>query len=419
MRIGIDATCWANDRGYGRFTRELVGAMPALAPADEFVCFLDRRAAARGALSAPIVRPVIVPQRVAPTVAAASGRSRSLPDMLRLTSAVSRARLDAFLSPSVYGFFPLPPGLPAVVAVHDAIAERFPSLTLPTGRDRLFWRLKVRLALRQASLVLTVSEYARDEIVRHLGVNPADVRVTLEGVSAEYRPSESPEAVAAAAARVGVPSGARWLMYVGGFNPHKRVDLLARAHAVVARRHPTPPLALVLAGPQDDGFHQDLARIRSAIAEGGAGDLVRWPGYLDDATLRHLHSGALALVLPSESEGFGLPAVEAASCGAPVIATTASPLPQILERGGIFVPPGDFNALERAIERVVTRGDERRTMSAHALERARRLSWPSSAQVALEALRYVAGQSSARRRRAAWARRSRRVSVRRTGAGIS
>lgn len=397
MRIGIDATCWANERGYGRFTRELVSAMPALAPSHEFVCFLDRRSAERFALTAPNVRSALVHQHVAPTVAASSGSSRSPVDMLRLTAAVRRAKLDAFFSPSVYGFFPLPPGLPAVVAVHDAIAERFPALTLPTRRDRLFWRMKVRLALQQASLVLTVSDYARDEIVTHLRIRPADIRVTLEGVSSEYRPSDDPAATRAAAARVGVPSGARWLMYVGGFNPHKRVDLLVRAHAAVAMRHPSPPLALVLAGPQEEGFHQDLVRIRAAIAECGTGHLVSWPGFVDDADVRHLHSGAVALVLPSESEGFGLPAVEAASCGTPVIATSESPLPQLLEGGGLFVPPGDLEALERAIETMVTREDDRVAMGRRALERARLLSWSKSARVALDALEEVAAM---RRRRA-------------------
>ncbi len=397
MRIGIDATCWANERGYGRFTRELVSAMPPLVPEHELICFLDRRAAEGFALTAPNVRPVVVHQAVAPTVAASSGSRRSPVDMLRLTAAVRRAGLHAFFSPSVYGFFPLPPGLPAVVAVHDAIAERFPALTLPTRRDRLFWRMKVGLALQQASLVLTVSDYAAGEIARHLRIRPADIRVTLEGVSAAYQPSDDPAAIRAAAARAGVPAGARWLMYVGGFNPHKRIDLLVRAHAAVARRQPASPIALVLAGPTEEGFHQDLAGIRAAIEACGTTDLVRWAGYLSDEDLRQLHSGALALVLPSESEGFGLPAVEAASCGTPVVATAESPLPRLLEGGGLFVMPGDLSALERALDVISTDEDTRRAMGRRALERARTLSWPRSARVALDALEEVA---TARRRRA-------------------
>ena len=385
MRIGIDATCWANNRGYGRYTRELVSAMVPLAPGHEFVCFLDDRAAARFDVGAGHVTPVVVRQRRSPTEAASTGGGRSPMDMLRFTDAVRRARLDVFFSPSVYGYFPLPPRLPAAVVVHDAIAERFPELTLPTRRDRLFWRAKVRLALWQARVVITVSDYAAGEIARYLGVPEARLRVTLEGVSEEYHPSESAEDIRRAAAAAGVPEGARWLTYVGGFGPHKHVDVLVRAHAELARRLVDPPV-LLLVGPQQDGFHQDVAGIRRTVRECGTEALVRWPGFLPDAELRHVHSGALALVLASASEGFGLPAVEAARCGCPVVATTASPLPAVLEGGGLFVEPGNVAALAEALARMI--GDEagRQAMGRRALERASALSWSRSARVALEAL---------------------------------
>jgi glycosyltransferase involved in cell wall biosynthesis len=210
--------------------------------------------------------------------------------------------------------------------------------------------------------------------------------VTLEGVSDVYRPSERAEDIAAAAARAGVPAGARWLMYVGGFGPHKHVDLLVRAHAQVARRPSQPPVALLLAGPSEDGFHDDVAGIRRTVQECGTGDLVRWIGYVPDEELRHLHSGAVALLLVSASEGFGLPAVEAARCGTPVIATTESPLPDILTRGGVFVAPGSVLAITRAIDQLLADEPERRAMGARALAAASALSWTRSARVALDAL---------------------------------
>ena len=389
MRIGIDATCWANGRGYGRYTRELVSAMAPQVPAHELVCFLDERAGERFELVADNVTRVTVPQTVSPTEAASSGGRRSPRDMLRLTGAVRRAGLDVFFSPSVYGFFPLPPGLPAAVVVHDAIAERFPELTLPTMRDRVFWWMKVRLALQQARVIVTVSDYAKAEIARYLGVPAARIRVTLEGVSAAYAPSESQDAIRDAARHVGLPDSARWLIYVGGFGPHKHVDVLIRAHAELARRHSDPP-ALLLVGPQDDGFHQDVAGLRQLIRDCGTEALVRWPGYLPDEQLRHLHSGALALVLASASEGFGLPAVEAARCGCPVVATMASPLPSILEGGGLFVDPGDVAQLVAALQRMTTDEPARRAMARRAFERASTLSWSKSARAALDAIEEAA-----------------------------
>ena len=134
MRIGVDATCWANGRGYGRYTRHLLPEMAAQGAGHEFVCFLDARAAESFRLDAPNVRPVVVPQSRSPTEAAAADGNRSPADMLRLTRAVWRERPDVFFSPvGVHLLSRCRPGMRAVVTVHDAIAERFPELTLPSA----------------------------------------------------------------------------------------------------------------------------------------------------------------------------------------------------------------------------------------------------------------------------------------------
>ena len=390
LAIGVDATCWANERGYGRFTRELCAAMVELAPGERFVFFADERAGARFELAGENVRLVTVAQGTSPTEAAAAGGNRSVIDMLRLTRAVMREELDVFFSPSVYTYFPLPPGLRAVVTVHDTIAERYPQLTLPSARARLFWRAKVKLALAQARLVLTVSEYSAREIREVLGVATERIRVSVEAPARAFHPGASPEQIAAAAGRAGLPAGARWVVYVGGFNPHKHVELIVRAHARLARRS-TAPLFLLLVGSLDsDVFHGDAHRIEQAIAEAGSAERVIWTGFVPDEELRLLHSGAICLVLPSEAEGFGLPAVEAAACGTPVVATLNSPLPELLEGGGLFIPPGDQAALDAALERMVDQVPLRDELAGRALERARRLTWPRGARAALDALREAA-----------------------------
>lgn len=385
MKIAVDAACLANERGYGRFARELLQAMISQSPQDEFVLFVDERAAARAAL--PGARMVIVEQSVSPTIAAASDGSRSPLDMLRFSRAVWRERADVFFSPSVYTYFPLPLGLPAVVTIHDAIAERFPELTLPSWRARAFWKLKTRLALWQSRIILTVSDFASREIQDVHGVPAARIRVAVEAPAAAYLPSDSPADVARAARSAGIPSGAPWFVYVGGFNPHKHLDVIARAHAAVAAGRAQPP-HLVLVGTIDsDVFHGTRASVLAEIERAGTASLVHWPGFVPDEELRHLLSGAVALLMPSENEGFGLPAVEAAACGTPVIATTASPLPELLAGGGFFVVPRDGDALERGMRTLLDEPETRRAMGARALEQASRLSWDIAARSALGALR--------------------------------
>jgi glycosyltransferase involved in cell wall biosynthesis len=327
---------------------------------------------------------------VAPTDAASADGSRGPGDLLRFSLAVAREPLDVFFSPSVYTYFPLPPRLRAVVTIHDAIAERFPALTLPSWRARLFWRAKVSLALLQSRLVLTVSDYAARELVEVLGVPRSALRVAVEAPAAVYAPSSTSE-ITAAAARLALPPGARWFSYVGGFSPHKRVDAIVRSHAALARElGGSAPHLLLVGALHGDAFLGNQAEIRAAIAAAGTERLVHWTGFLADAELRHVHSGAIALLLPSLAEGFGLPAVEAAACGCPVVATTASPLPELLAGGGLFVPPGDDAALTVALRRMAMDAGARDAMAATARARALQLTWQGAAAVALGALREAA-----------------------------
>ncbi len=387
MRIGVDACCWANGRGYGRFTRELLRAMVRRSSEDEFLLFVDDLALARLDLEAENVEIVHVPQRESPTRAARANGSRRLTDMLRLTRAVAARRPEVFFSPSVYSYFPLPLGQRAVVAIHDVIAEQHPHLTLPTLRARVFWRLKVGLALRQAAIILTVSDFSARAIRELLGVPASRIRVAGEAPADIYRPS-APEEVADAARRLGLRNGARWFVYVGGFNPHKRVESIVQAHARVVREEgDDAPFLLLVGDPDSDTFHKNVDRIRDKIDAAGTGERIIWTGFVPDADLRHLHSGALALVLPSEQEGFGLPAVEAAACGTPVIATTHSPLPDLLQGGGIFVSPGDDDTLEGALRLLSKNRPLRDEMGRRALQGARSLSWDRGAEAALAALR--------------------------------
>jgi glycosyltransferase involved in cell wall biosynthesis len=385
LRIGVDASCWVNGRGYGRFTRELLRVMVSESPSDEFICFADARAAERFDLAAPNVRLVRVELGESPTEAAAADGYRSPGDLLRFTRAVWRERPDVFLSPSVYTYFPIPPGTPVAVVIHDAIPERFPELTLPSRRARLFWWGKVKLALAQARIVLTVSRYSAGELESVLGVERDRIRVVMPAPSASYQPE--PESVAiAAACELGVPAGERWFTYVGGFNPHKRVDALVRAHALlIAGGGPRAHLLLV-GSLTEDVFHGNVAEIREAIASSGTSGLVHWTGFLADEQLRCLHSGATALMLVSAAEGFGLPAVEAAACGTPAIATRESPLPEVLAGGGIFVDPNDEAAIAAAMRQLLETPGLRRTMGDEARRAARRLSWTDGARVALDAL---------------------------------
>jgi glycosyltransferase involved in cell wall biosynthesis len=360
--------------------------MAVSAPGDEFVCFLDPLAESSFRVDLRNVRKVVVSGiREAPVRAASATTSRSLRDMLRLTAAVRAEQLDVFFSPAVYSYFPLPPGLRAVVTIHDAIPEKFPDLTLPSWRARLFWKLKVRLAIMQARRILTVSDYAANDLVRILGIGRDRITVVTEAASAAFYPATGENLTPALAALVG---NRRWFTYVGGFNPHKNVPVLIRAHAALSRELGNNAPILLLVGTRDrDDFFSEVPTILSEIERQGTGSLVKWTGFVEDEILRSIHSRSLGLVLPSDAEGFGLPAIEAAACGSPIIATRESPLPDLLAGGGLFVAPRDENGLASAMRDLATSPDLQRRLGQAALESARKLTWERSAAGALASIR--------------------------------
>lgn len=417
LRVGVDASSLANPRGYGRFTRELLSALfaqpqhAARRDADrhdaerrdaerrdaQWLLFTDARAhtqadalATQARAAGTRVEVIEVAQGVSPTVAAAADGNRSPVDMLRFTRAVSKANVDVFFSPTVYTYFPLPPGVRLLACFHDTIAEDYPALTLPSARARLFWRAKTKLALAQAKLVLTVSDFSARRLQAVYRIAPERLRVAVEAPSKEYYPAAHEAArIVETASRYGIPLGMPWLIYVGGFNPHKHVDVLAGAHARVVQETGSA-VQLVLVGPVDDVFHGSLPAIRARIAQERTTELVTFAGFVPDEALRYLLAGAVALALPSECEGFGLPAVEAAACGTPVVATQNSPLPELLAGGGHFVAPRDEVALAAAMRRLLEDAPHRAACAAGALAAAQRLDWSVTADITWKAIRDTA-----------------------------
>jgi alpha-1,3-rhamnosyl/mannosyltransferase len=306
---------------------------------------------------------------------------------------VAAERLDAFYFPSLYSFFPIPSRVPVAVAIHDTIPERHGAIVFPSRRTRWLWNAKSRWARWQARTVITVSEYARRALHQVFGIPLERIVVTPEAPSPVFGPVADDAPRRAWLSERGIPASDDYLLYVGGFNPHKNLLGLVRAWAR-AREHTGADVGLLLVGDHErDVFHHEVSAIRAAVDAEGLAGRVHWPGFVPDPELRHLYAGARALVLPSLEEGFGLPAVEAAACGAPCVATRESPLPEVLEGGGVFFDPREEGALTAALEALLGDAARRDALAARARERAAALSWDVTAERTLEALERTAGEA--------------------------
>jgi glycosyltransferase involved in cell wall biosynthesis len=372
MRIAVDATCWHNRRGYGRHARALLRSLAALDRSNRYTLFLDSKEAAE---PTPPQCEVRVLRTSVPTVQAASAKGRrSLADMWRMSRALSAPEFDLLLFPTVYSYVPVFSRARKLVMIHDVIAETFPHLTVPRVSARLFWQMKTAMGRFQADAIVTVSDYSRDGIVQYFGMKPDRVFVVGEAADPVFHKIERPQA-GPELLRRGIDGTRRIAVYMGGFSPHKNLEALVSAFGRIAARKEFEDVILVMTGDSSgDSFHTYFGTIAAQVQALGLQERVIFTGFLEDSDAVLLLNLATVLLLPSLMEGFGLPAVEAAACGCPVIATKASPLPGLLGRGGIYVGTGEDD-IAAALETVLSSEDLRREMSVAALASANRLTW--------------------------------------------
>jgi glycosyltransferase involved in cell wall biosynthesis len=330
VRIGIDGRALPREgaaglrqaRGIARYLGELLGALAAAFPEDEWRVLVPRGAELPDAAR----RPNVVQRRTRRDGRAARAAAALL----------GRPRADAALGEVDVMWLPAPvpvavsPGLPYVLTVHDLSPLSRPG---DFGRyERLWTRLMRprRLAARAAALI-AVSQATREEAVRLLGVPTERVHVVRSGAPAPAEPAA--HAVEEVRRRLGLPE--RYFLFVGALEPRKAPDVLVDAHARSRDRGLEAGLVLAGDGP-----------LRDALDASGGQRLL---GRVDEADLAPLYAGAVATVLPSHLEGFGFTPLESLAAGTPAVVSDLPALREVLGEGALAVPPGDADALAEAL----------------------------------------------------------------------
>ncbi len=378
MRIGVDASCWANQRGYGRFTRSVLLSMIENYPEHEFTFFIDSKSF-ESIQFPPTVKVIQAKTNVRAVDSASASSRRSIRDLLAMMESVSRCTLDVLIFPSIYSYFPVITSAKIVLGIHDTIAEDYPHLVFPDKKMRFFWNLKSWCARQQAHHILTVSEHARDCIMRMFHLVPESISVVDEAPDASFRRIAPDSIDEMPLRRFGLSKSDTFFLYVGGINPHKNLPTLIKAIRMMKKRKECSVRLVVVGEILTDGFSPGLIDVKKEIAENNLEEQVIFTGFLSDEDTAVFMNTALALVLPSFAEGFGLPAIEAAACGTAVIATKNSPLPNLLAGGGIFIDPANVEELFLALELMYYSTEARSKMQEIAYIQARRLTWKNSA----------------------------------------
>ncbi len=278
-------------------------------------------------------------------------------------------RFDLFHSPAF--ITPLIRGRSRhVVTVHDMTFFTLPDAHSALRRSKPF-QWAVQASMYAADTICTPSEYVREDIIRLMPKLAPKIVAVRSGIDEIYRPQPEEE-VRAELRKFKIE--APYIIHVGTIEPRKNLTRLVTSFNALAAENKISD-HLVFCGKLGWGYEEFLASVENSPVR----DRIHLLGYVPDESLPALYTGARLCVYPSREEGFGLPPLEAMSCGAPVIAGDTSSLTENLTGAAILIPPGDQSALTEAIGRVLGNEETRLDLVAKGQKRANEFSWENTA----------------------------------------
>ncbi|APG04434.1 hypothetical protein BJI69_11340 [Luteibacter rhizovicinus DSM 16549] len=278
-----------------------------------------------------------------------------------------------------------------VAILFDLIPLAMPEAYLVKEGQSAWYMRKVD-HLARCDLLLGISESACGEAVRMLRASPERVVNISAAVSGEFRKLPGSLSAAAVGNKHGI--GKPFVMYAGGFDPRKNLVALVHAYAALPRAIRAGH-QLVMVGNIDTKEFDELTEARDAC--GMAKDELVFTGFVSDAELIRLYNTCALYVFPSTHEGFGLPALEAMSCGAVVIGASTTSLPEVIGANEALFDPASVPDITAKLAEGLTDEAFRQRMREHAAVQAARFSWESSADRAWTAIESAYGRKSADR----------------------
>jgi glycosyltransferase involved in cell wall biosynthesis len=265
-----------------------------------------------------------------------------------------------------------------VVTIHDVVPLDHPEWLNP--RFAVLHRWLIPRIVRRAAHVITVSEFTRQRLIHHTGLNPEKVSMVYNGVDPRFSPRPEKE-IRHVSEVLSLPSR-RYVLALGSIEPRKNLVRLVEAWGKLLHRLPGD-IWLVITGAAGRSLVYKKVSLPSLPR-------VHFTGHINDEHLPALYSGALVFVYPSVYEGFGLPPLEAMACGTPVVTGDRTSLPEVIGGAGLSVDPYNTDEIASALERLICSDDLRRFYSASGRERSQCFSWQKAGATTLRILSEIA-----------------------------
>jgi glycosyltransferase involved in cell wall biosynthesis len=357
VRIAIDVRK-LHDYGIGTYVRNLVQWLARLDDRNDYVLLCRDGDVDFVRSLGPRFEPL--PERA---------ENYSVRELVTIPVALMRSHIDLFHAPH-YVVSPLV-RCPFIVTIHDCIHLRFPQY-LPNQLAPRYARTMMRSSATRARRVLTVSQASKLDIVEELHIPGDKVEVIYNAL--DERLATPPTGAELARVRDRYQLEAPFILYTGNIKPHKNLDRLIEAYALLRRQGVTEARLLII-GDEISKY----PNLRRLVHRHQLHPHVRFLGFVSDEMLAILYRLATVFVFPSLYEGFGLPPLEAMAAGTPVIASNVSSLPEVVGDAALLIDPMDPRDIANAMARVIREPQLRADLVARGHERVRAFSWERSA----------------------------------------
>jgi glycosyltransferase involved in cell wall biosynthesis len=287
-------------------------------------------------------------------------------------SAARRAGVDLLHVP--YFAPPFFPRTPSVITIHDIIPLRIPQYRTDP-KMKAYLQLITRAA-HKATLIITVSQHAKQDMLDALKLPAERIRVVYEAAGDEYRPISDLAVLSDARTRYGLHG--RYILYLGGLDHRKNVPQLVRAFAQIYYQLGDPDLQLLIAGNPDKQNGSLFPDPRPVAADLGITGQIIYR-FIEEEDKPAIYSGASVFVFPSIYEGFGLTPLEAMSCGTPVICSNRTSLPEVVGDAAISFDPDNLRDMVQDMYNVLTNNELHADLRTRSLKRAAQFNWRKTA----------------------------------------
>lgn len=363
LRIGVNTRLLIKDKldGIGWYQFEVLKRMTFDHPEHQFYFFFDRQFDPSFVFSKNVTPIVLRPQARHPILFKIWFNHS-------IRKALAKHRIDLFYSPD--GYISLTSPVKQVGTFHDLNFEHFPNDLRPSHAK--YYSVQFPLFAKKASHIITVSEFSKTDIVKRYGVDPSNITVIYNGVNTDYKPLDEEQKEHC---RAKFTDGNSYFLHVGSLHPRKNISRLIMAFNQF-KKTTNSDIKLVLAGNKSNWTNE----MEEAFQQCGSSADIIFTKRLNQTDLLQLVGSAMCLTYVSYFEGFGMPILEAMKCGAPVITSNCTAIPEVAGNAALLIDPFKTNEIANAMENIFSNSALREELIKKGHYQVEKFSWDKSAE---------------------------------------